>query len=80
VALLELIIGRALTRSGSVDGLKILIEYLDDVRAVLAGFANSTLVKITSKDFWKNKSEWNNWLSLNESSFKPVPLPERMDG
>jgi hypothetical protein len=80
VALLELIIGRALARSGSVDGLKILIEYLDDVRAVLAGFANSTLVKITNKDFGKNKSEWNKWLSINESSFKPVPLLERIDG
>ena len=80
IALLELIIGRALARSGSVDGIKILVEYLDDVRAVLAEFANSTLVKITNTDFGKNKQEWNNWLSLNESSYKPVPLVERVDG
>lgn len=80
IALLELIIGRALARSGSVDGLKILIEYLDDVRAVLAEFANTTLFNIADTDLGKSKTEWYNWLSLNESSYTPVPLIERVDG
>jgi len=79
-ALLELILGRALARSGSVEGLEVLVEYLDDVRAVLAGFANSTLTKITGKDFGKNKTEWKNWIQSNAAGFKPQPLAERIDG
>jgi len=80
LGLLELIIGRALARSGSVDGLQIMIEYLDDVRAVLAGFANTTLVAITNQDFGKNKGKWLSWTNANASTFKPVPLAERIDG
>ncbi len=80
LALLELILGRALARSGSVEGLEVLVEYLDDVRAVLAGFANSTLTKITGKYFGKNKTEWKNWIEANALSYKPQPLAERIDG
>jgi ribulose 1,5-bisphosphate synthetase/thiazole synthase len=80
VALLELIIGRALARSGSVDGLEILVEYLDDARAILTEFAHTTLIKITEKDFGKNKREWTDWISVNVSDFQPVPLKERIDG
>jgi len=79
-ALLELILGRALARSGSVEGLEVLVEYLDDVRAVLAGFANSTLTKITGKDFGKNQTEWKKWIQSNAAGFKPQPLAERIDG
>ena len=80
LALLELIIGRALARSGSVDGLEILVEYLDDARAVLTEFAHTTLAKITEEDFGKNKQQWSAWVNAKASDFKPVPLMDRMDG
>jgi hypothetical protein len=80
VALLELNIGRALARSGSVDGLQILIEYLDDMRGILAEFAHTTLIKVTGTHLIKNKSAWKNWIISNQSMFKPVPIVERADG
>jgi flavin-dependent dehydrogenase len=79
-ALLELILARALARSGDIDGLKILIEYLDDMRAVLAEFAHTTLIRITNHDFGKNKNEWTGYVNAINDSFKPVPLIERVDG
>jgi flavin-dependent dehydrogenase len=78
--LLELIIARALARSGNIDGLNILIEYLDDMRAVLAEFAHTTLMRITNQDFGKNKLEWVAYVKSITGSFKPVPLGERVDG
>ena len=80
LALLELIIGRALARSGSVDGVNILVEYLDDARAILTEFAHTTLIKITEKDFGKNKQEWSTWINAIATDFKPVPMMERIDG
>lgn len=78
--LLELNIGRALARSGDIDGLNILIEYLDDMRAVLAEFAHTTLIRITNQDFGKNKLGWTAYVNSITDSFKPVPLVERVDG
>lgn len=78
--LLELIIGRALARSGDIDGLKILIEYLDDMRAVLAEFAHTTLIRVTNQDFGKNQGEWTTYVNSIAGAFKPVPLAERVDG
>ena len=80
LALLELIIGRALARSGSVDGLEILVEYLDDARAILTEFAHTTLIKITGEDFGKNKQEWSDCINAIATDFKPVPMMERIDG
>jgi len=71
LSLMELILGRALARSGSDEGYEILIEYLDDMRAVLAEFAHDTLVKVSNNDFGKDKQEWNNWLASNISDLKP---------
>jgi hypothetical protein len=79
-ALLELNIARALARSGSVDGLNILIDYLDDMRAVLAEFAHTTLIRITDKDFGKIKSQWSAYTDSIADSLQPVPLTERTDG
>ena len=79
-ALLELIIGRALARSGSVEGLHILIEYLDDMRAVLAEFAHTTLIRITSQDFGKVKPEWSTYANTISGSFRAVPLSKRTEG
>ncbi|UCC22494.1 MAG: FAD-dependent oxidoreductase, partial [Planctomycetota bacterium] len=78
--LLELNLGRALARSGSTDGLNILIEYLDDMRAVLAEFAHTTLIKITNNDFGKDKTRWAAYVNSVTTSFEPVPLAERVDG
>jgi hypothetical protein len=78
--LLELNIGRALAHSGDIDGLNIQIEYLDDMRAVLAEFAHTTLIRITSHDFGKNKSDWTVYANSITDSFKPLPLAERVDG
>lgn len=71
LSLMELILGRALSRSGSEKGYEILIEYLDDMRAVLAEFAHGTLFKITSRDFGKDKEDWKSWLARNNAKLKP---------
>jgi hypothetical protein len=57
-AMMELMIGRALARCGSRDGLHILIEYLDDVRAPLAEQAHSHLIDITGQNFGKDRQAW----------------------
>ena len=80
LALMELILGRALARCGSVDGLQILIEYLDDSRAVFTEFAHATLIRISGKDFGKIKQKWSDWVRTIATDFEPVPLLEREDG
>jgi flavin-dependent dehydrogenase len=80
LALLELNLGRALTLSGSTDGVNILIGYIDDIRGIMAEFAHITLVKSTGKDFGKNKPEWQSWIQSVGSSFLPIPVKERIDG
>ena len=77
LGLMELILGRALARSGSAEGYEVLIEYLDDMRAILAEFAHGALVKITDRDFGKNKKEWSKWLTANNNKLEPVPMTER---
>jgi hypothetical protein len=71
---MELILGRALARSGSEEGYQTLIEYLDDMRAVLAEFAHNALIKITGFDFGKDKRKWKNWLTIKTNTLEPVPL------
>jgi hypothetical protein len=80
LALMELILGRALARSGSMEGYDVLMEYLDDMRAALAEFSHSTLVKITKSDFGKNQERWRNWLATNKNRLKPVALEDRPFG
>ena len=77
---MEIILGRALARSGSSEGYVVLIEYLDDMRTVLAEFAHKTLIKITAHDFGKQKNIWIKWLKSNELKLKPVALLERPIG
>jgi hypothetical protein len=77
LSLMELILSRALARSGSEEGYEVLIGYLDDMRAVLAEFSHGTLVKITKRDFGKNKERWHNWLTTNIDRLKPVALENR---
>jgi hypothetical protein len=80
LSLMELILGRALARSGSAEGYEVLIEYLEDMRAVLAEFSHGTLIKITKRDFGKKKEEWSKWLTINKGGLKPVAMEERAFG
>jgi flavin-dependent dehydrogenase len=80
LSLMELILGRGLARSGSAQGYEVLIDYLDDMRAILTEFAHGTLMKITHQDFGKDTDAWNKWLTANENTIEPVALIERPFG
>ena len=75
-AMLELAIGRAMARCGSYKGIEILINYLDDNRALLAEQAHTELVSISGKDYGKSKKIWLEWLEENKNFLKPCPLRE----
>jgi HEAT repeat protein len=57
-ALLELMLARALARCGAPEGVDTLIDYLDDVRALLAEAAHDYLVVLTGMDMGKDRSGW----------------------
>ncbi len=65
LAYLELVIGRALARCGSVNGFIILASYLNDNRALLAEHAHTELVAITGEDHGKDVREWSQWIEFN---------------
>ena len=79
LAYLELVIGRALARCGSPDGFIILINYLQDVRALLTEHAHTELIRITGEDFGKDASAWGQWLEANGDQLEPVPWLETTD-
>ena len=60
--------------------MKILIEYLDDMRGVLAEFAHTTLIRITDHDFGKNKHKWTAYVNSIADSFEPIGLFKRIEG
>ena len=60
---LELYMGSALARSGSKNGLKILIVFLDEIHSNFRGFAQKELKAITGKDYGFSKSGWTNYLN-----------------
>ena len=72
-AYLELVIARALARCASPRGLRVLIEYLDDARALLAEHAHAELKAITGEDFGKDPAAWSRWLDQHEDSLQPAP-------
>ncbi len=72
-AYLELVIGRALARCGSVEGLRILVGYLSDNRAILARHAHAELRNITGQDFGRNTGAWREWVGSLGDTLKPVP-------
>jgi hypothetical protein len=45
------------------DGFVILINYLRDLRAIMAEHAHTELVAITGQDFGKDPAAWGEWLS-----------------
>jgi ribulose 1,5-bisphosphate synthetase/thiazole synthase len=73
LAYLEVLIGRALARCGSPEGYLILINYLDDVRTLLAEHAHAELVAIAGEDLGKNVSAWGQWLEREGDELAPVP-------
>lgn len=79
LAYLELVIGRCLARCGSPDGYLILIDYLQDVRAVHAEHAHTELLSITGKDFGKDQAQWSDWLERHGDRLPRVPYAEAPD-
>ena len=79
VAYLEVVIGRALAHCGSPAGVVILINYLDDVRTLLAEHAHDHLVAVAGRDFGKHAAAWTHWLEMEGETLKPVPWPEPPD-
>ena len=72
-AYLEVVIGRALARCGSPDGVVILINYLNDVRALLAEQAHGELIAVSGQDFGKDAAAWSRWLEAAGEALRPVP-------
>jgi hypothetical protein len=72
-AYLEVVIGRAMARCGDPEGLVVLINYLNDVRGLLAEQAHDELVAITGQDFGKDVNIWSDWLETNDERIRPVP-------
>ena len=70
---LEVVIGRALASCGSPEGVIVLIDYLRDVRALLAEQAHSELIRISGQDLGKDMSAWSHWLEQNGETLKPAP-------
>ncbi|MCL6430974.1 MAG: FAD-dependent oxidoreductase, partial [Anaerolineae bacterium] len=78
-AYLEVVIGRALARCGSTEGLQILVDYLDDTRGILALHPYEQLLTITGEDFGRDKCAWRDWLVHHGSSLKPCPWTQPTD-
>ncbi len=76
---LELVIARALARCGSAGGIGVLVDYLDDVRTLLAEHAHSELTSITGQDFGKDGNAWQAWLAANKQILAPKPWPGDTD-
>ena len=79
-ALIELLLGRAMAHLGDIEGYQILISYLDDNRATLAGFAHMALVEKTGIDLNKNPKLWEQLLSSSKYIIKPLPPLIREEG
>ncbi|MGC6585936.1 FAD-dependent oxidoreductase [Paenibacillus sp. Dod16] len=78
-SMLELAIGRALARSGSMAGYEILIDYLDDSRSLLGRSALLELHRLSGKRYGKMAKVWLEWLHRQESRLTPQPLAILLD-
>ena len=79
LAYLELVIARCLARCGSPEGYLILIDYLQDVRAVHAEHAHTELINVTGEDFGKDPARWSDWLERHGEALPCVPYAEAAD-
>ena len=64
-AYLEVAIARTLARCGGRLGCRILADYVDDVRTVLASHAYRELKEISGEDFGKSGRRWKHWIERN---------------
>jgi hypothetical protein len=72
-AYLELVLGRAMARCGDIHGYLILINYLRDVRGLLAEHAHDELSAMAGIDLGKDPSRWGQWLEGAAEHLRPVP-------
>lgn len=79
LAMLELALARAMARCGSPRGYVLLINYLNDNRALYAEQAHVELMAITGKDYGKDPMAWSNWLEDRVDDLEPCPVTERLD-
>lgn len=73
VAFLALTIARAMIRCGLKEGIPILFNYLEDVRAFLREHAYELLVTFTGMDFKQDVKEWTRWYDQTEIKLSPKP-------
>lgn len=73
-AYLEIIIARTLAGCGSVEGYRILINYLSDSRALLAKHALSELKRLRGQHRGFDSVFWERWLLENESKIEPQAM------
>jgi hypothetical protein len=78
-ALLEVAVARALARCGDARGYEVLIDYLDDNRALLADGADDELSDITGQRFGKDAARWRAWLAGARDSLRPCPYTASLD-
>lgn len=79
LAYLELLIARCLARCGSPEGYLVLIDYLQDVRAVHAEHAHTELINVTGEDFGKDQALWSDWLERHGEALPCIPYAEAAD-
>ncbi len=79
LAHLELVIGRSLARCGSRGGYDILIEYLEDVRAVLVAHARAELTAIAGRDGGRAVAAWRRWLAEQADPLPTSPWTQPTD-
>jgi len=78
-AYLELCVGRALARCGSRRGYRILIDYLNDIRGVLARSAHEELADLSGEDRGYDRRKWRSWLAATPAPLRPKPYRRRID-
>ncbi len=78
-AYLEIVIARALARCGSPEGFVVLINYLNDSRALLAEHAHTELKSITGEQYGKSVADWSEWLESRGDQLVPVPWTQPSD-
>lgn len=78
-AMLELAIGRALARCACPDGYAVLIDYLEDVRSLLAGQALLELRRLSGKSFGAEPERWRSWLRERRADLLPQPMTLKLD-
>lgn len=78
-SLLELSIASALARCGSVKGLNLLTNYLDDVHSDFRSFASRELSAVVGQNFGCNSTQWRKHINSAELIRKPCPLLKEIE-